>query len=43
MRSYPTSNLGWHKYYIRRFNKTEHPDACYLACLYLYFHLRDEP
>lgn len=42
MRRYPNTNLGWHKHYVRRFNKTEHPDAEYLACLYLFFHLAFE-
>lgn len=36
---YPNTTLGWHKYYVRRFNKTQHPDAEYLACLYHFFHL----
>lgn len=35
------SNAGWHDYYVQRFNKTEHPDAAYLAMLYLFFALRD--
>jgi hypothetical protein len=35
------SNLGWHRYYVERFNKTESPDTCYLAMLYLFFALRD--
>lgn len=38
MKSYPTSHLGWHLYYVKRFNKTEHPDAAYLALVYLNFH-----
>lgn len=36
------TNLGWHAYYVDRFNKTQHPDAEYLAMLYLFFALRDE-
>jgi len=40
--SYPCSNLGWHDHYVRRFNKTEHPDAAYLAMVYLFLHLRDQ-
>lgn len=36
------TNLGWHNYYVARFNKTQHPDAAYLAMLYLFFALRDE-
>ncbi len=36
---YPNTNLGWHKYYVNRFNRNQHPDAAYLACLYLFFHL----
>lgn len=42
MKRYPVSSLGWHQYYVRRFNKTLHPDAEYLAVLYLFFALRDE-
>lgn len=38
-RGYPSTNLGWHDYYVRRFNLTQNPDAAYLACLYLMFHL----
>jgi hypothetical protein len=37
-----SSNLGWHNYYVARFNKTQHPDAAYLAMLYLFFALRDK-
>ncbi len=41
---YPNTNLGWHKYYVNRFNRNQHPDAAYLACLYLFFHLaKDTP
>lgn len=35
------TNAGWHDYYVQRFNKTQHPDAAYLAMLYLFFALRD--
>jgi hypothetical protein len=40
--AFPTSYLGWHRYYVNRFNKTEHPDAAFLAMVYLFLHLRDE-
>ena len=36
---FPNSNWGWHRYYVNRFNKTQHPDAAYLATLYFLFHL----
>lgn len=36
---YPVSRMGWHKYYVNRFNKTQHPDAAILACWYMYLHL----
>ncbi len=35
------SNLGWHEYYVRRYNKNLSPDACYLAMVYLFLALRD--
>jgi hypothetical protein len=35
----PSSNWGWHEYYVNRFNKNESKDAAYLACLYLLFHM----
>lgn len=38
-RSYPSSNWGWHRYYVNRFNKSQHKDAGYLADLYLLYHL----
>jgi hypothetical protein len=37
-RAYPVTHLGWHLFYVARFNKTQHPDAAYLACLHLNFH-----
>lgn len=39
MKRYPSSNLGWHRYYVSRFNKTGSKDAGLLADLYLLFHL----
>lgn len=39
MKSYPVTHIGWHVYYVKRFNKNLHPDAAYLAMLYLFFHL----
>lgn len=36
---WPNTNWGWHRYYVSRFNKTEHYHAEYLAMLYLLFHL----
>lgn len=38
---FPSTYLGWHRYYVTRYNDTEHPDACYLAVLYLFFALRE--
>lgn len=35
----PNTNWGWHRYYVNRFNRHQHPDAAYLACLYHLFHL----
>ena len=42
MKAYPCTNIGWYRYYVKRFNKTEHPDAANLACLFLLFHLADD-
>lgn len=39
MKNWPTSHLGWYEYYVKRFNKNQHPDAAYLACVYLFLHL----
>ena len=39
IKSYPATNLGWHDFYVARFNKTGSPAAEYLASLYLFFHL----
>lgn len=39
---YPNTRLGWHKYYVARFNKTQHPDAEYQAMVYLLLHLAFE-
>ena len=41
MKHWPYTHLGWHQYYVKRFNKNEHPDAAYLAMVYLFLHLRD--
>ena len=38
-RRYPSTSSGWYRYYERRFNKTECPDAMYLAQLNLLFFL----
>jgi hypothetical protein len=35
------SNMGWHAYYVKRFNKTQHSDAAHLAMFYLACALRD--
>lgn len=35
------SNMGWHDYYVKRFNKEGHPDAAHLAMFYLACALRD--
>jgi hypothetical protein len=39
---YPNTNIGWHKYYTNRFNRHGHPDAAYLAMVYLFLHLAHE-
>jgi hypothetical protein len=36
-----STNLGWHLYYVERFNKTEHEDSAHLAMFYLFCALRD--
>jgi len=41
MKIWPTTNLGWYKYYVVRFNKFQHPDAAHLAMFYLMCALRD--
>jgi len=38
-KSYPNTNLGWHRFYVARFNKTGSLGAEYLATMYLYMHL----
>ena len=38
----PVTRLGWHQYYVNRFNKHQHPDQEYLAMLYLFLHLAFE-
>lgn len=38
----PNSRWGWHKYYVNRFNKNQHPDAEHLAMFYLMSHLAHE-
>lgn len=38
-RKYPNSHIGWHEYYVKRFNLNQHPDAAYLAMVYPFFHL----
>ena len=35
------SNMDWHRYYVARFNKNQHPDAAHLAMFYLGCALRD--
>ena len=35
------TNMGWHHYYVKRFNKHQQPDAALLAMLYLFRALRD--
>lgn len=39
---FPNTRLGWHKYYVNRFNKSQHPDAEHLAMAYLLLHLAFE-
>lgn len=38
---YPNDNLGWHKYYAKRYGKTLHHHTEWLAIWYLLLHLRD--
>ncbi len=38
----PCTNIGWHDYYVRRFNQRQHPDAAHLAMFFLLLHLRDD-
>lgn len=42
MRKYPNTRIGWHKYYVNRFNKNRHPHAAELAMVYLFLHLASE-
>lgn len=44
MKVMPTGadRLGWHRHYAKRFNKTGHPHAEWLACWYLFLHLAFE-
>lgn len=37
-----TTRLGWHEYYVARFNKTNDPQACVLAMWYLFLHLCED-
>lgn len=39
---FPNTRLGWHKYYVNRFNKYHHPDADFMACYFLLLHLAFE-
>lgn len=41
MRANPCTNLGWHKYYVKRFNKNGNIWSCYMAMYYLFLHLRE--
>lgn len=36
---FPNSNMGWHKYYVKRFNKDGNPYSLYLAMLYFTYYL----
>ena len=38
----PVTRLGWHKYYVNRFNRYGHPDQAYLAMVYLFLYLAFE-
>ena len=35
----PCTALGWYRFYAKRYEKTGHPDAMYLAQVNLTFHL----
>jgi hypothetical protein len=39
VKRWPNTNMGWHEYYVRWFNKIQAAAALYLADLYLLFHL----
>jgi hypothetical protein len=39
IRSFPASALGWYSYYAKQYNKTESPDAMYLAQVNYLFYL----
>ena len=39
MSKYPNTRVGWHNYYVKRYNKSKHLDALQLACWYLLLHL----
>jgi hypothetical protein len=35
------TRLGWHEYYVARYNKTLDPQAAHLAMWYLFLHLSE--
>ena len=41
LRKAPVSRLGWHHYYVTRFNKTGHAQAEHMALWYLFLHLSE--
>lgn len=38
----PNTRLGWHRHYVKRFDKTGHPHAEQMACWYLFLHLQHD-
>lgn len=42
IRNTPITRIGWHRYYVKRFNKTELPEAEQMACWYLLLHLEHD-
>lgn len=39
---FPNTRLGWHNYYVNRYNKYQHPDQAYLAMVYQFLYLAFE-
>lgn len=38
-KKWPNTNLGWHRYYVTRFNEYQDPEAGVMADVYLLYHL----
>lgn len=39
----PISRMGWHRFYVNKFNKKPHPDTEQMALWYLLLHLAFDP